>query len=64
MGDRNIQLRGFEEEDIPLLASRRSIEQADKYDIVGYIEDVLIEDNEFRKLLPLFSIATDYANAT
>ena len=52
----------FKEEDIPLLASRRSVEQADKYDIVGYIEDdILIEDNEFfEKLMYLYSVLPPY----
>ena len=38
--------------EIPQYASKRVLEQADEYDIVGYIEDdILIEDAEFLKKL-------------
>ena len=33
---------------IPLIASRRILEQSNEYDIVAYMEDdILIEDREF-----------------
>ena len=35
-------------ESVPLLASKRALEQSQRYDITGYIEDdIFIEDNEF-----------------
>jgi len=50
--------------EVPAIASRRALEQASKYDLIGYLEDdILIEDTEFfAKIAQLINITGgDYA---
>ncbi len=46
--------------DIPLIASRRVLEQAEEYDLIGYMEDdLLIEDPEFFAKINYLEKSTD-----
>ena len=57
-------VRGINNIDIPLVASRRILEQSSEYDIVAYMEDdILIEDREFfQKLAYIYNaIPEEYA---
>ena len=51
-------VRGINNIDIPLVASRRILEQSGEYDIVAYMEDdILIEDREFfQKLAYIYNV--------
>ena len=54
-----LEANGEDFSQVPLVASRRALEQAADYDLVGYIEDdLLIEDSEFfAKILKLVEIS-------
>ena len=59
-----IVVKGIDNMNIPLIASRRILEQSNEYDIVAYMEDdILIEDREFfQKLSYIYNaIPQEYA---
>ena len=59
-----IVVKGIDNMNIPLVTSRRLLEQSDEYDIVAYMEDdILIEDREFfQKLSYIYNaIPQEYA---